>query len=58
LRAGHPCVAGGEQGAEETVAARLGELLDSGLSELLLTVVPAGDAAANMTRLFQLVGQL
>jgi hypothetical protein len=40
------------------VAARLGELLDSGLSALLLTVVPAGDAAANMTRLFQLVGQL
>jgi F420-dependent oxidoreductase-like protein len=40
------------------VAARLHELLDSGLDELLLTNVPRGDAAAERTQLFQLVGNL
>ena len=46
------------QGAEDTVTQRLIELLDSGLNELLLTIVPLGDVAAARTRLFQLIGQL
>jgi F420-dependent oxidoreductase-like protein len=46
------------QGDESTVIQRLTELLDSGLNELLLTIVPAGDVAAAQTRLFQLIGQL
>jgi F420-dependent oxidoreductase-like protein len=45
-------------GDEEAVAQRLRELLDSGLDELLLTVVPLGDVAAARARLFRLVGQL
>ncbi len=46
------------QGDEEAVAARITALLDSGLDELLLTLVPLGDVAAARTRLFHLVGQL
>ncbi len=46
------------QGGEEAVAQRLTELLDGGLDELLLTVVPAGDADASQKRLFELVGRL
>jgi F420-dependent oxidoreductase-like protein len=46
------------QGVEDTVTQRLTELLDSGLNELLLTIVPLGDVAAARTRLFQLIGQL
>jgi F420-dependent oxidoreductase-like protein len=46
------------QGAEESVTQRLTELLDSGLDELLLKVVPTGDVAAAQTRLFRLIGQL
>lgn len=46
------------QGNEDAVAQQLNALLDSGLDELLLTLVPIGDAAAMRTRLFQLVGQL
>jgi hypothetical protein len=45
-------------GDEASVAARLHALLDSGLDELLLTNVPRGDAAAERTGLFRLVGKL
>jgi F420-dependent oxidoreductase-like protein len=45
-------------GAEDTVAQRLTELLDSGLDELLLTVVPAGDVVVAQMRLFQLIARL
>lgn len=46
------------QGDEDAVARRLTELLDSGLDELLLSVVPLGDVADAQARLFRLVGQL
>lgn len=46
------------QGDEQQVRERLGELLDAGLDELLLTVVAAGDVAASTARLFQLIGRL
>jgi putative glutathione S-transferase len=46
------------QGNEDAVARRLSDLLDSGLDELLLTVVPVGDVAVARSRLFRLVGQL
>ncbi|HEU4328725.1 MAG TPA: LLM class flavin-dependent oxidoreductase [Roseiflexaceae bacterium] len=46
------------QGTEEAVAQRLTELLDGGLDELLLTVVPVGDVAAAQARLFELIGRL
>jgi hypothetical protein len=46
------------QGDEDAVARRLSQLLDSGLDELLLTIVPLGDAAAARARLFRLVGRL
>lgn len=45
-------------GDRATVAARLHELLESGLDELLLTNVPRGDAAAERAQLFQMVGSL
>jgi F420-dependent oxidoreductase-like protein len=45
-------------GDESAVAARLDELLAAGLDELLLTVVPLDDEAAERTRLFGLVGRL
>lgn len=66
--AGYPVAAGAvsdaliEQlvvrGDEAAVAQRLHELLDAGLDELLLTVLPLGDIASARSRLFQLVGQL
>ncbi len=46
------------RGDQAAVSRRLGELLDGGLDELLLTVLPVGDAGAARSRLFQLVGQL
>jgi F420-dependent oxidoreductase-like protein len=46
------------QGDEDAVARRLTELLDSGLDELLLGIVPLGDVASARARLFRLVGQL
>jgi alkanesulfonate monooxygenase SsuD/methylene tetrahydromethanopterin reductase-like flavin-dependent oxidoreductase (luciferase family) len=45
-------------GEAEAVTARLHELLDSGLDELLLTHVDMGDEAEERTSLFGLVGQL
>jgi F420-dependent oxidoreductase-like protein len=45
-------------GDEASVTAQLHALLDSGLDELLLTNIPRGDAAAERTQLFQLVGRL
>lgn len=66
--AGYPVEAGGIsdalieqlviQGDAASVSQRLHELLDSGLDELLLTIVPVGDVAASRTELFQLVGKL
>jgi F420-dependent oxidoreductase-like protein len=46
------------QGDEDRMTQRLTELLGSGLDELLLTVVPAGDVGTAQTRLFQLIGRL
>ena len=46
------------QGDEDAVARHVSDLLDSGLDELLLTVVPVGDVAAARSRLFHLVGQI
>jgi alkanesulfonate monooxygenase SsuD/methylene tetrahydromethanopterin reductase-like flavin-dependent oxidoreductase (luciferase family) len=45
-------------GDESAVAARLADLLGSGLDELLLTPTPIGDAASVRSRLVQLVGGL
>jgi len=45
-------------GDEAAVAARLNELLDSGLDELLLNGLPAGDAATERTRLTRFIGNL
>jgi F420-dependent oxidoreductase-like protein len=45
-------------GEAAAVAARLRELLATGLDELLLTHVPLGDPPAERTRLFAFVGQL
>jgi F420-dependent oxidoreductase-like protein len=45
-------------GEAGTVTARLKELLESGLDELLLTSVVLEDAAEERARIFQLVGQL
>ncbi|HEY0607024.1 MAG TPA: LLM class flavin-dependent oxidoreductase, partial [Herpetosiphonaceae bacterium] len=45
-------------GDNDSVAARLQELLDSGLDELLLTSAPVGDEAEERARLFELIGQL
>ncbi|HEU4985121.1 MAG TPA: hypothetical protein VFT58_05725, partial [Nitrososphaera sp.] len=46
------------RGDQAAVSRRLIELLDGGLDELLLTLLPVGDAGAARSRLFQLVGQL
>ena len=46
------------RGDQAAVSRRVRELLDAGLDELLLTVLPLGDVAAARSRLFQLVGQL
>jgi alkanesulfonate monooxygenase SsuD/methylene tetrahydromethanopterin reductase-like flavin-dependent oxidoreductase (luciferase family) len=45
-------------GDDAAVAARLIELLDSGLDELLVTNLPVGDRTAIDQRLFSLVGRL
>jgi F420-dependent oxidoreductase-like protein len=45
-------------GDKSAITARLKELLDSGLDELLLTNLAVDDADAERTQLFQLVGQL
>jgi hypothetical protein len=42
----------------DAVARQLSALLDTGLDELLLTIVPLGDVAVVRTRLFRLIGQL
>jgi F420-dependent oxidoreductase-like protein len=46
------------RGDEAAVAARIDELLGSGLDELLLTAIPLGNEADERRRLFGLVGQL
>jgi hypothetical protein len=43
------------QDDEDAVVRRQPALLDSGLDELLLTIVPLGDVAAMRTRLFRLL---
>ena len=45
-------------GDEPALVAQLDEALAAGLDELLLTLVPLGDEAAERTRLFRLVGRL
>jgi alkanesulfonate monooxygenase SsuD/methylene tetrahydromethanopterin reductase-like flavin-dependent oxidoreductase (luciferase family) len=45
-------------GGESSVAARFKELLDSGLGELMVTLVPIIDAYDEQTRLMQLIGGL
>jgi hypothetical protein len=45
-------------GDDESIAAPLDELLEAGLDELLLTLIPVGDETMLRTRLFHLVGQL
>jgi alkanesulfonate monooxygenase SsuD/methylene tetrahydromethanopterin reductase-like flavin-dependent oxidoreductase (luciferase family) len=45
-------------GSESAVAARFKELLDSGLGELMVTLVPIADAHDEQTRLMQLIGGL
>jgi alkanesulfonate monooxygenase SsuD/methylene tetrahydromethanopterin reductase-like flavin-dependent oxidoreductase (luciferase family) len=45
-------------GDETTITGRLAELLDSGLDELLLTIVPLDDEAADRSRLLRLIGRV
>ena len=45
-------------GDEETVAARLKDLLGAGLDELLVGLIPLDDETAERARLFELVGRL
>jgi alkanesulfonate monooxygenase SsuD/methylene tetrahydromethanopterin reductase-like flavin-dependent oxidoreductase (luciferase family) len=45
-------------GSESTVAARFKELLDAGLGELMVTIVPIADAHDEQTRLMHLIGRL
>jgi F420-dependent oxidoreductase-like protein len=45
-------------GDEQAVAARLKELLDRGLDELLLGLIPLADEPDELARLFSLVGRL
>jgi alkanesulfonate monooxygenase SsuD/methylene tetrahydromethanopterin reductase-like flavin-dependent oxidoreductase (luciferase family) len=45
-------------GSESTVAARFKELLDAGLGELMVTIVPIADARDEQTRLMHLIGRL
>jgi F420-dependent oxidoreductase-like protein len=45
-------------GDESTVTARLNELLASGLDELLVSLMPLGDEASELTRTFDLIGRL
>jgi hypothetical protein len=43
-------------GSESAVAARFKELLDSGLGELMVTLVPIADPHDEQTRLMHLIG--
>ncbi len=45
-------------GSESTIAARFKELLDAGLGELMVTIVPIADARDEQTRLMHLIGRL
>jgi hypothetical protein len=45
-------------GSESTVAARFKELLDAGLGELMVTIVPIADPHDEQTRLMHLIGRL
>jgi hypothetical protein len=45
-------------GSESAVAARFKELLEAGLGELMVTLVPIADAHDEQTRLMQLIGGL
>jgi alkanesulfonate monooxygenase SsuD/methylene tetrahydromethanopterin reductase-like flavin-dependent oxidoreductase (luciferase family) len=45
-------------GSESTVTARFKELLDAGLGELMVTIVPIADAGDEQTRLMHLIGSL
>ncbi|GCE21718.1 hypothetical protein KDK_55180 [Dictyobacter kobayashii] len=45
-------------GTPEAIAARFGELLSSGLDELLVLPVAVKDAASERTQLARLIGQL
>lgn len=45
-------------GTEARVAARLSELLTTGLDELMVMLIPAADEAAETTRLMQVIGTL
>lgn len=45
-------------GDNNAIVARLQELLDGGLDELLLTIMPLVDEQAERSRLFRLIGQL
>jgi alkanesulfonate monooxygenase SsuD/methylene tetrahydromethanopterin reductase-like flavin-dependent oxidoreductase (luciferase family) len=67
--AGYPTASSGELtpdlmdnltvwGSEDEVAARLVELLDSGLDELLVTCVPVGEPAADEARLLRVLGRM
>jgi F420-dependent oxidoreductase-like protein len=46
------------RGDEASVAQRLSELLGTGLDELLIMLVPVGDADAEQSKLMHLIGQL
>ncbi len=45
-------------GSESTVASRFKELLDAGLGELMVTIVPIADPRDEQTRLMHLIGRL
>ena len=45
-------------GSESTIAVRFKELLDAGLGELMVTIMPIADARDEQTRLMHLIGRL
>jgi hypothetical protein len=45
-------------GNESTVAVRFKELLDAGLRELMVTIIPIADSRDAQTRLMHLIGRL
>jgi hypothetical protein len=45
-------------GSESTIAVRFKELLDAGLGELMVTIMPIVDARDEQTRLMHLIGRL
>ena len=45
-------------GHNDAIKARIGELLASGIDELLLTLMPEGDESMQWTHLFELIGSL